>query len=167
MADNIAVKDATGTSRTIGTRDVAGVHLQKFLLCRADGTVLDPSAAPADSWAAGHEPAVNTKATVTIAAPGAGKRLVVTGLTATIAADAAPAAVKVSVRLIEDAAGTPTVRLPMVLGLQAVAGAMAGGTRPCFIVALAQNTSMTLEFSAAGGANTYEAVALEGYTIAE
>jgi hypothetical protein len=171
----VSVEEGKVPTGTAGTPDAAVVSVQgiasmtpvKTTICRADGTVVDPSAAPGDCFADAHEPAVNTKATIVIAAPGAGRRLVATGLTATIAADAAPAAVKVSVQLIEDAGGTPTVRWRSVLGLQAVAGASAGVTRPCWIPTVAANKSLTLEFSAAGGANTYQAVALEGYTIAE
>lgn len=123
---------------------------------------------PDNVWTASHLPNANTKATCVKAAPGAGYRLVVTGITATLAAGAtAPSAVEVSISLIEDAAGTPVTRWSAVTSLQAVAGDKGGVAKAVYIPATAANKSMTLEFSAAGGTNTYESVTLEGYTVAE
>lgn len=123
---------------------------------------------PDNVWTASHLPNTNTKATCVKAAPGAGNRLVVTGITATLAAGStAPSAVEVSISLIEDAAGTPVTRWSAVTSLQAVAGDKGGVAKAVYIPATAANKSMTLEFSAAGGTNTYESVTLEGYTVAE
>jgi hypothetical protein len=136
-------------------------------VARPDGTITSLDVDPDDCWTAEHTPAVNTKATCVKAAT-ADKRHVCTGITVSLAAGAvAPTAVQLSVSLIEDAGGTPTTRWSAVLALQAVAGDRCGVTRPCYIPATAVNKSLTLEFSAAGGANTYESVAMEGITLSE
>jgi hypothetical protein len=136
-------------------------------VARTDGTITSLDVDPDDCWTAEHTPAVNTKATCVKAAT-ADKRHVCTGITATLAAGAtAPGAVQLSVSLIEDAGGTPTTRWSAVLALQAVAGDRCGVTRQCWIPATALNKSLTLEFSAAGGANTYESVTMEGITLSE
>lgn len=126
--------------------------------------------APAtDSWSVFHEPAANAQATITKAAGTGTQRHVCTDLTATIAAQAtAPAAVQVVARLRDGATGAGTVLWAAVLSIPATAGISCG-------VAIAfshpkigsQATAMTLEFSAAGGANTIEAVSLGGYTMNE
>lgn len=124
--------------------------------------------AASNVWTAIHVPAANTQATVSKAAAGVGIRNVVTALTATIAATAtAPTAVNVTVNLIDGATGGTTYLWRMTLSLPAVAGETRGVQKNnCWLPGTA-NTATTLEFSAAGGANTIESVSMEGITITE
>jgi hypothetical protein len=125
-------------------------------------------ALPALSFKVFHEPAVNTVATITQASAGAGKRNVCTGITVTLASDGtAPAAVQVFVRLRDGASGAGTVVWSTVISLPAVAGAMVNITRSNIWIEGSQATAMTLEFSAAGGANTIESVSMEGVILTE
>lgn len=115
-----------------------------------------------------HVPSANTVATASIAAGGAGVRNVCTGLTAVIAATAtAPTAVNVIVNLIDGATGGTTFLWRMTLSLPATAGETRGVTRSGLWLPGTTNTALTLEFSAAGGANTIESVSLEGVRITE
>jgi hypothetical protein len=130
--------------------------------------VRDGIQGPAGStWAQAHEPAANTQGTTSKAADGAGRHAC-TGLTATFTATAsAPTAVEVAVRLRDGASGAGTVLWAGKLSLPATAGASVGVTRSGLWIVGTANTAMTLEFSAAGGANTTEVVSLEGVTLAE
>lgn len=171
-ASTAAKQPAFGTAGTpsadvITVQGRAAMTPLVMQVARPDGTITSLDVAPGDCWTAEHTPAANTKATCVKAAT-ADKRHVCTGVTATLAAGAtAPDAVQLSVSLIEDAGGTPTTRWSAVLALQAVAGDRCGVTRPCYIPATAVNKSLTLEFSAAGGENTFESVAMEGITLSE
>lgn len=136
--------------------DVSGA----LLALRA--TNMGPGPAASVPWAVNHEPAANTQATIVKAAAGAGIKHVCTGFSATIAAGAtAPSAVQVSVRLLDGAA----VIWAGVFGLTATAGDRSGVARSGLWIVGTAATSMTLQFSAAGGANTYEAVTLEGVDV--
>lgn len=118
------------------------------------------------TWAATHTPAANTQATASRAAAGAGVKNVCNTILVTFAAGAtAPTAVNVTVNLRDGATGAGTVIWSATLSLSATAGQ----TAP--VVALSDlwlegsaNTAMTLEFAAAGGANTVESVAMSGTT---
>lgn len=114
-------------------------------------------------WTVVHEPAANTQAVATKAAGAAGVRHMCTAITATIAASAAPTAVVVSVRL-RDGAGGP-VLWSAVLALTATAGDRSGVAQSGLRIPGSAATAMVLEFSAAGGANTNEAVTLSGVDI--
>lgn len=119
------------------------------------------------AWTAVHAPAANTQATASRAAGAAGVRHVCRGLTATLAAGAvAPAAIQVNVVLRDGASGAGTVLWAAAMALPATAGATAAplSVMDMWIVGTAA-TAMTLEFSAAGGANTVEAVTLVGTDI--
>lgn len=117
-------------------------------------------------WAQGHTPAANTQATTTKAAGGAGVRHVCTSISATLVAGAtAPTATTVEVALRDGATGAGTILWEQTIGIQAVAGATnAIHIAPLNIIGSA-NTAMTLEFSAAAGANTLESVSMTGYDI--
>lgn len=120
-------------------------------------------------WNAQHAPAANTKATITKAAGASGVRNVCTSITVVLAAGAtAPAAIQVSVALIDGASGGTTYLWgPNVISLPAVAGATSAFViGQCWKPGTAA-TAMTLEFSAAGGANTIESVSMDGTTVAE
>jgi hypothetical protein len=118
-----------------------------------------------DTWTAGHDPGANTQATCTKAAA-VGKRHVCTGLTVMLCAgDTAPTAATVSVRLINGATGGSAYLWQARLSIPAVAGASNGVNHiPCWIVG-SPGTAMTLEFSAAGGAQTFESVSMEGGSV--
>lgn len=118
------------------------------------------------TFSVNHAPAANTKATIAQAAGGAGIKNVCTGFTVSLAAQTtAPAAIQVSVALIDGATGGTTYLWgPQVISLPATAGAMAAFVRSNVFIVGTANTAMTLEFSAAGGANTIETVSFEGTT---
>lgn len=118
-------------------------------------------------WVAGHSPAVSTQATATRAAAGAGIRNVCTGVTITFCATStAPTATQLNVALIDGPSGGANYLWgPIPISLPAVAGAMTGITRVGMWRMGTANTAMTLEFSGAGGANTIQAVDMEGTTI--
>ena len=113
-------------------------------------------------------PAVNTRASSTRGASIAGTRHVCTGITAVLAAGAvAPTAVQLDVRLRDGVLDTGTILWQSVISLPATAGAMNGITRSGIWIPGTAATAMTLEFSAAGGANTFESVSMEITDIVE
>ena len=118
-------------------------------------------------WTAPNLPAVNTQATITQAAR-PGYRHVATGIYAQlVAGTAAPAAVQLSVVLRDGATGTGAVLWAGVVALPATAGAAAPSVQiPDLYIKGTPGNAMTLEFSAAGGANTFESVTLTGYDTA-
>lgn len=121
---------------------------------------------PREPFAINHAPAANTQATITQAAAGVGKRNVCTALTVILAAGTtAPAAAQVDVKLIDGASGGATILWEAQLSLQAVAGDRAGVALSGLWIEGTANTAMTLEFSAAGGANTFESVDLSGHVV--
>jgi hypothetical protein len=114
-----------------------------------------------------HVPAANTQATRNQAAAGAGLKNVCTGIHATFSANAtAPTAVQVYVYLRDGASGSGTILWAATLSLPATAGASTGISITGLWIPGSANTSMTLEFSAAGGANTLEVVTLTGCIVA-
>jgi hypothetical protein len=131
--------------------------------------VRDGAQGPAGGiWTAIHVPAANTQATATKASAGAGIRNVATGFTVTLASTGtAPTAIQLTVSLIDGASGGGTYLWRTAIALPAVAGAITAFTRSGLWLPGTAATAMTLEFSATGGANTIESVALEGTTVAE
>lgn len=122
----------------------------------------------AGDWTQVHFPASNTVATTSKAAGGANVRHVCTGITAVLAGGTtAPAAAQVNVALRDGATGAGTIVWQAVITLPATAGAMNGISRSGLFIRGTANTAMTLEFSAAGGANTFESVSMEGISITE
>lgn len=122
----------------------------------------------AGEWSQVHLPAVNVRATSTKAAGAAGIRHVCTGITVILAGDStAPAATVLDVRLRDGIADTGTILWQAKINLPAVAGAMNGIARSGLHIKGTAATAMTLEFSAAGGANTFESVSFEGVDITE
>lgn len=117
------------------------------------------------AFAVHHTPAANTQATISQSAGAGSLRNVCTSITATWSSDAAPSAAQVKVYLRDGATGAGTIKWSATLSLPATAGANTGVTiAPLWIVGTAA-TAMTLEFSAAGGANTYEDVSMTGVVI--
>lgn len=118
----------------------------------------------AGAWAVRDRPAVNVQASIVRAAGAAGVRHVATGLTVVLAAGAtAPTAVNIAVELLDGV----TVVWDATISLPATAGAMNGIALSGLHIPGTAATSMTLRFSAAGGANTFESVALQGIDITE
>jgi hypothetical protein len=118
-------------------------------------------------WKQHSAPAANTQATVSQAAGAAGVYNVCTGLTVTFCAGAtAPTAVQISVALIDGGSGgTNYLWGPHAISLPATAGAMNGIALANLWIPGSAATAMTLEFSAAGGANTVESVSMTGVTV--
>lgn len=122
----------------------------------------------ANFWTAIHVPPSNTKATATKASAGAGKRNICTGFTVTIATDAtAPTAANLTVSLIDGSSGGTNYLWRSTISIPAVAGAQVSIVRGSLWIPGSQATAMTLEFSAAGGADTLESVSMEGTIITE
>lgn len=119
---------------------------------------------PKRTFAVSHVPAANTQATVSTPTPGPGNRAVVTGLTVVAATGAtAPAAAStITANLIKGASGGTSYAWQAKMAIPAAAGAMNGISREGYWVGGA-NQVMTLEFPAAGGANTELSVSMEGY----
>lgn len=120
---------------------------------------------PPNNWNIGLNPAVNTQATATQAAAGAGLINVADCISATFAGGTtAPAAVVGTLVIRDGATGTGTVIFSANMPL---AGTIAASTPPiqqCRMgIPGSVNTAMTVEFTAAGGANTFESVRLTGY----
>lgn len=115
-----------------------------------------------------HVPAANTQATISRAAGAAGVRNVCTSLSVVLAAGAtAPTAAAVTVALIDGATGGTTYLWRHNITIPAIAGAMNGiAVTDCWFEGTAA-TAMTLELSAAAGANTLESVSMSTLTIAE
>jgi hypothetical protein len=121
-------------------------------------------------WVVNHSPAANTKATITQAAPGADLRNIVTGLTVVFCAtSSAPAANQITVAVIDGASGGTTYLWgPHPISIPNQAGAMNGIARS-FPIPLkgTANTATTIEFSAAGGAQTIQSVEMEGTVVSD
>lgn len=117
-------------------------------------------------WSAHHIPAANAQATITKASAGASTKNVCTGLTVALASSSttAPAAVQLTVSLIDGATGGGTYLWRTVISLPAVAGAVSAFVLRGLWIPGSDATAMTLEFSAAGGANTIESVSMTGTT---
>jgi len=114
-------------------------------------------------WVLNSAPAANTLATATKAAAGAGVKNVLIALSAAFVAGAvAPAAVNVTVLIRDGATGVGTILWSRVLSLPAVAGEHRGFDISGLRIDGTPNTALTVEFSAAGGANTFESVAAYG-----
>lgn len=146
------------------SQDAGGKTPLHVMLLDEDGNALDFQGG-STVWGASHVPAANTQATATRAAAGAGIRNVCTGFTVTLAAQATdPAAIQLVVRVIDGASGTGTYLWQSVIAIPATAGAIAAIVRSSIYLPGTANTAMTVEFSAAGGANTIESVSMDGTT---
>jgi hypothetical protein len=129
-----------------------------------DGKQTDPAMVTVKN----HSPAANTQATASAAAAGAGVRWVCTAIMAGIAATGtAPTATSVTLNLRDGASGAGTVLWSAELGVPATAGATAGVAISDLWIPGSANTAMTLEFAAAGGANTKEWVNFTAVKLAE
>ena len=119
-----------------------------------------------DSWAVTHTPAENVVATITKAAV-AGSLHICTGIICTLTSETGLIAAALGlVNLRDSTTGAGNILLSFRLSVAAVAGSAAA---PVVIDTLylpgVISQAMTLEFTAAGGVDTYETVALIGYTV--
>ena len=149
----------------MGSSQTAGSYVpQHVIVSDSNGNLLE-FAGTAVVWTATNVPAVNTTATVTKASAGAGVRNICTGLTVTLAAGTtAPSAAQITVALIDGAAGGTTYLWRTQISLPATAGAVSAFVKSGCLIYGTAATAMTLEFSAAGGANTFESVTMDGTT---
>jgi hypothetical protein len=124
------------------------------------GVVL--AAAPGN-WSINHTPAANTQATITRAAGGAGVRHVCTSISCTLIGRTAAAETEVLVNLRDGATGAGTILWSQ--RLQVIPGGTTGLALSHLQIPGSANTAMTWEFEAAGGADTFESVAVTGYDV--
>lgn len=115
-------------------------------------------------WVATSAPIVNTQASASQAAGGAGVRHVCNAISATLVADTtAPAATVATLNLRDGATGAGTVLASWTLAIEAVAGDKCIINLSGLNIPGSANTAMTLEFAAAGGAHTFESCTLIGH----
>jgi hypothetical protein len=115
-------------------------------------------------WTSTATAAVNVVATTTKAAGGSGVRHVCTGIMASFKANTtAPAAALVTLVLRDGASVTGTILWQETMTLQAVAGDKDAINLTGLNIPGSAATAMTLEFTGAGGANTFENANLVGY----
>lgn len=114
-------------------------------------------------WSINHTPVANTQATISRAAA-AGQRHVCKSITATLIGLAASAEATVLVNLRDGATGAGTILWSTRLLVVGGTGSQTGVSLSDLNIVGSVNTAMTLEFAAAGGASTFEAVALTGIT---
>lgn len=118
---------------------------------------------PLSTWSVTHTPATNTQATASRAAGGGTVRHVATSVTACFATDTAVGAGPFNANLRDGATGAGTVLRTWIFNFPV---AEQGGCVDLSGLNMtgSANTAMTLEFTAAGGANTVESVTLTGYS---
>lgn len=117
-------------------------------------------------WTASHAPAANTQAVASRAAGGAGVRHVCTAISITVTGGAvAPAAGVVTINLRDGATGAGTILDTWNVGVEAVAGKCVPINLSGLYVPGSAATAMTLESSAAPGANVQVSCSLFGYDV--
>lgn len=124
--------------------------------------------APPANWSITHTPAANTQATISRAAV-ASTRHICTSISAVLSAPVAVLSGAVQINLRDGATGAGTILWSQTV--EAGGAASVVNDRAVIMLSGLQifgsvNTAMTLEFSAAGGAGTFESVALTGYDVA-
>ena len=115
-------------------------------------------------WSVTDVPAANTQATATQASPGAGRRNVVTTISANIASSGTVTPAYLTANVIDGASGGADYLWQEVSSLPATSGVSARIHVNLNVVGGA-DTATTIEFSAAGGPNTIESVSMSGYII--
>lgn len=114
-------------------------------------------------WAITHTPAAATQATISRAAGAAGVRHICTGISATLIGLAASAEATILVNLRDGATGAGTILASWRLLVTGTTGSETGIALTGLNIPGSAATAMTLEFAAAGGADTFQTVALQGY----
>lgn len=164
-SDNIALTTGLAT----GSVDL-GFDGTNFDRIRTNGAAVLASAtqpfaklvANPGEWSVFHTPAVNVKATCSRGSGGAGVINVCRSISAALSGLSTAAESFLTLNLIDGASGGGAILWAMTLH------AIPAGTTGIAIAGLnipgSANTVMTLEFAAAGGADTVESVALTGYS---
>lgn len=117
-------------------------------------------------WAVNNVPAANTQATVSKAAGGAGVRHVLQAILAAAVSDsAAPAAIARAVYVRDGASGVGTIIWAGYCALPAVAGEKSEIALSGLNIVGSANSAMTIEYSQAMGANTYQSVSMAGMSV--
>lgn len=113
-------------------------------------------------WDIEHVPLVNVQATIAQATAGVGLRNVMKTAAFVFAAGAtAPTAATIEIEILDGV----TVVWQLTISVPATAGAMNGVALSNLNIYGTADTSMTIRFSAAGGANTFESVAATGMVV--
>lgn len=159
-------------AQTVGYAGVVGLMLNGASFDRfrsssasnVSGTTQPYSLAVAlpGEWTVTHTPASNTQATASKAAGGAGVRHVCRSITASLYGTGGGVA-PLQLNLRDGATGAGTIKTSYYLGTTAANAVDRLALSDLNIVGSA-NTAMTLEFAAAGGANTLETVSMSGYS---
>jgi hypothetical protein len=118
--------------------------------------------APPGEWVVSASPAANIQATVTRASA-AGVRHIARVIAADLGANPAPGATLANPVLRDGASGIGSPLWQRLLTLQAVAGSSDHAQAASYNLVGTAGNAMTLEFLAAAGANTFEAVLLSGF----
>jgi len=118
---------------------------------------------PLSTWFVTNTPAANTQATASKAAGGGTVRHVAASITWCFATDTAAGAGPFNINLRDGATGAGTIMRTWIVDLPAVENSQCQDLSGLNMTGSA-NTAMTLEFAAAGGANTVETVTLTGYS---
>lgn len=124
-----------------------------------------PCFSHASNWVTSHNPATNTQATCTKAAQ-ANYRHVITKIVAKLAAGAAAttAAAPLVVNVRDSTTGAGNVLFSFIMNIPASAGAVDTFVLDDIQIEGVAGQAVTLEFAAAGGANSYESVVMFGVT---
>lgn len=146
---------------TTGDRVDAAFDRHGYQIVRSGGQAVN-------AWSKQHTPSSNTQATIAQSAAGSGLKNICTSITATLACGStAPTANQVYLYLRDGSSGSGTILWSAAVSIPAVAGSMSGVSISDIWIPGTANTAMTLEFSAAGGANTVETVSMTGTIVAE
>lgn len=129
-----------------------------------DGITEARTTAPGE-WTVRHTPATNTLATATKAAGGAGVYHVCSSIAFTLSSEGAPTPDTLNCYVRDGATTAGDILWSATISLPAVAGTSDRIALSNLHIAGSENTAMTIEFDAAGGANTFEAVAMTGYDL--
>lgn len=155
LARNYLFDGATwDRQRSAGAAALASLSAQGALLQTTPG-----------EWSVNHVPAVATQATASRAAGGAGVRNICRSIDATLIIQPTVNQPVIQLNLRDGATGGGTILWSRQFGVGAALAA--GGQQIVSLAGLnivgSANTAMTLEFSAAGAALTYQSVAMTGY----
>lgn len=150
----VALFGGTGQALVGSATNVAAKSSANALLAVAPG-----------QWVVTHAPAVNVVAIASQASGGAGVRNVAQSVSGTVVADStAPTAVILTLNLRDGATGAGTILATWTIGIEATAGRTTPFNYGPFNLPGTAATAMTLEFTAAGGAHTFESLTLAGTT---
>lgn len=129
----------------------------------ASARIGETATIPPGEWSQGHAPAAATKATTSKAAGGAGVRHVLRSFEVIVSALAAAAEAVLTYTVRDGATGTGTILRTGTILVKP--GDMTGLAVSGLNLIGSANTAMTVEFTAAGAANTYESVGMSGYDV--